>query len=224
MGHLRRPDFPAMIQRIERKNMDPANQNQNSDDNEAKKPENTGGEDWQSKFEGQRKVNRDLEKKLNEAYAKADKVDELEKQIAALQGKEAEYEAARKEQAVKDEALAAANQRILKAEVRAAASGKLTDPADALRYLDLSKFTVTADGGVDSQAIANSIGELLEQKPYLGKAEQSPSGANITPPSGTRDGDRHQGQLTRDDLKTMSPAEIVKAQQDGRLKDLLGAN
>ena len=71
----------------------------------------------------------------------------------------------RKEQAVKDEALAAANQRILKAEVRAAASGKLTDPADALRYLDLSKFTVTADGGVDTQAIADSIGELLEQKP-----------------------------------------------------------
>ena len=200
-----------MIQRIERKNMDPANQNQQTGDNESKKPENTGGEDWQSKFEGQRKVNRDLEKKLNEAYAKADKVDELEKQIAALQGKEAEYEAARKEQAVKDEALAAANQRILKAEVRAAASGKLADPADALRYLDLSKFTVTDDGSVDSQAIANSIGELLEQKPYLGKAEQAPSGANIT-------------QLTRDDLKTMSPAEIVKAQQDGRLKDLLGAN
>ena len=224
MGHLRRTDFPAMIQRIERKNMDPANQNQQTGDNESKKPENTGGEDWQSKFEGQRKVNRDLEKKLNEAYAKADKVDELEKQIAALQGKEAEYEAARKEQAVKDEALAAANQRILKAEVRAAASGKLADPADALRYLDLSKFTVTDDGSVDSQAIANSIGELLEQKPYLGKAEQAPSGANITPPSGTRDGDRHQGQLTRDDLKTMSPAEIVKAQQDGRLKDLLGAN
>lgn len=191
--------------------MDPANQNQQTGDNKAKKPENTGGEDWQSKFEGQRKVNRDLEKKLNEAYAKADKVDELEKQIAALQGKEAEYEAARKEQAVKDEALAAAN-------------GKLTDPADALRYLDLSKFTVTDDGGVDTQAIADSIGELLEQKPYLGKAEQAPSGANITPPSGTRDGDRHQGQLTRDDLKTMSPAEIVKAQQDGRLKDLLGAN
>ena len=129
-----------------------------------------------------------------------------------------------KKPAVKDEALAAANQRILKAEVRAAASGKLTDPADALRYLDLSKFTVTADGGVDTQAIADSIGELLEQKPYLGKAEQAPSGANITPPSGTRDGDRHQGQLTRDDLKTMSPAEIVKAQQDGRLNDLLGAN
>ena len=97
-----------MIQRIERKNMDPANQNQQTGGNEPKKPENTGGEDWQSKFEGQRKVNRDLEKKLNEAYAKADKVDELEKQIAALQGKEAEYEAARKEQAVKDEALAAA--------------------------------------------------------------------------------------------------------------------
>lgn len=127
-----------MIQRIERKNMDPANQNQQTGDNKSKKPENIGGEDWQSKFEGQRKVNRDLEKKLNEAYAKADKVDELEKQIAALQGKEAEYEAARKEQAVKDEALAAANQRILKAEVRAAASGKLTDPSDALRYLDLS--------------------------------------------------------------------------------------
>lgn len=213
-----------MIQRIERKNMDPANQNQNSDDNEAKKPENTGGEDWQSKFEGQRKVNRDLEKKLNEAYAKADKVDELEKQIAALQGKEAEYEAARKEQAVKDEALAAANQRILKAEVRAAASGKSpTRPTPCATSTCPSSPSRMTEAWT-AQAIANSIGELLEQKPYLGKAEQAPSGANITPPSGTRDGDRHQGQLTRDDLKTMSPAEIVKAQQDGRLKDLLGAN
>ena len=203
--------------------MDPANQNQQTGDNESKKPENTGGEDWQSKFEGQRKVNRDLEKKLNEAYAKADKVDELEKQIAALQGKEAEYEAARKEQAVKDEALAAANQRILKAEVRAAASGKLTDPADACATSTCPNSPVTADGGVDTQAIADSIGELLEQKPYLGKAEQAPSGANITPPSGTRDATAIRSAHPRRP-ENHEPAEIVKAQQDGRLNDLLGAN
>lgn len=65
------------------------------------------------------------------------------------------------------EATAAANTRILKAEVRAAAAGKLADPADALTLLDLSKFEVGDDGEVDGGEIADAIAELLARKPYL---------------------------------------------------------
>ncbi|WP_236024590.1 phage scaffolding protein [Bifidobacterium pluvialisilvae] len=180
--------------------------------------------DWQSKYEAQRKVNRDLERKLKEAYGKSDKVDALERQVAELQGKEAEYEAAKKEQSIKDEALQQANQRILKAEIRAAASGRLNDPSDALRYLDLSKFSVSDDGDVDTQAIGTALDGLVKEKPYLGKAGNPTGPQGIIPPSGTRDGDRGAGQLTRDDLKTMKPEAIVKAKSEGRLDDILGIN
>ncbi|PLS26032.1 hypothetical protein [Bifidobacterium parmae] len=200
-------------------------QDKTDEQDKPKEPATQPGTDWQSKFEGQRKVNRDLEAKLNEAYRKADKVDELEKQLAALQGKEAEYEAAKKEQSIKDEALRTANQRILKAEIRAAATGRMNDPADALRYLDLSQFTVGDDGDTDTQAITEALDGLLKDKPYLGKAEtNAPHGADIQPPSGTRDGDRHAGQLTRDDLRHMTPQQIVDAQRKGLLKDLLATD
>src|SRR5690554_2967488 len=60
---------------------------------------------------------------------------EAEAMRAKLEGKEAEHAAEIEKQKIKDEALAAANARILKAEIRAAAAGKLADPADALRFL-----------------------------------------------------------------------------------------
>ncbi|NCL75680.1 hypothetical protein [Rhodococcus sp. YH1] len=64
-------------------------------------------------------------------------------------------------------ALAKANARIVKAEVRAAAAGKLSDPADAFRFLDLDDFEVDDDGDVDQDEIAAAITDLLERKPYL---------------------------------------------------------
>ena len=200
-------------------------ENQNNPEGETLDGQETppdNGDDWQSKFEGQRKVNRDLEAKLDDARKRLDRMDEVEKQLAALQGKEAEYEKAKQLEQINAQAIAQANQRVLKAEVRAAASGKLNDPGDALRYLDLTAFEVNEDGEVDSTAIGAAIDQLLASKPYLGKAEMTPKGVSIKPPSGTRDGDDHQGQLTRDDLKNMTPQQIVEAQNKGRLNDLLG--
>lgn len=197
----------------------------NQNDDQQAPPDNDQQEtDWQSKFKGQQKVNRDLEHKLNEAYKKADRVDELEKQIAELQGKEAEYEAARKAQAVRDDALKAANTRILKAGIRAAASGRLQDPSDALQYLDLTKFEVSDDGEVNTDAITTSLDELLKAKPYLGKTKGAAGPLGIIPPSGTRDGDRNASQLTKDDISHMTPAQIEKARLDGRLKNLMAGN
>lgn len=76
------------------------------------------------------------------------------------------------------EALAKANARVLKAEVRAVAASKLNDPADASHFLDLADFTVGEDGEVDSAAIAKAIDRLIKEKPYLAKGGESrrPSG------------------------------------------------
>lgn len=69
------------------------------------------------------------------------------------------------------EATTKANARILRAEIKAAAAGKLADPADALRLLDLDDFDVDDDGETDAKAIAKAIDDLVKSKPYLaGKA------------------------------------------------------
>ncbi|MEH0426623.1 hypothetical protein QBB34_09870 [Streptomyces stelliscabiei] len=117
-------------------------------------------------------------------------------------------------------ATAAANTRIVKAEIRAAAAKKLADPRDALKFLDLEQFEVDADGEVDAEEIAEAIETLIKDKPYLAAA----TGRRF---QGSGDGGaaRKAGrpkQLTQRDLKNMTPDQIVKAQNDGRLDDLLG--
>lgn len=114
-----------------------------------------------------------------------------------------------------------ANKRIIRSEIRAAATGKLADPKDALTFLDLDKFEVDENGEVDSDEIADAIDELVQKKPYLAAATAKRF-------QGTGDGGaaRKAGkpkQLTENDLKTMTPEQIVKAQDEGRFDDLLGA-
>ena len=87
--------------------------------------------------------------------------------LAKAEGKEKEYAAEQERRKVEQEALSKANQRILKAEIRAQATAKLADPADALLYLDLSSFEVGDDGEVDAQAITAAIDNLIKSKPYL---------------------------------------------------------
>ena len=104
----------------------------------------------------------------NEAKAAAKQAaDDLAALRAQVEGREAEHKATLDAQRVKDEALSAANQRILKAEVRAQAASKLNDPKDALLYLDLSGFEVGEDGEVDGDAVASAIDKLITDKPYL---------------------------------------------------------
>lgn len=64
-------------------------------------------------------------------------------------------------------ALAKANSRIVRAEVKAAAATRLADPADALNFLDLDSFEVDDDGDVDQDEIAQAIADLIARKPYL---------------------------------------------------------
>ncbi len=92
---------------------------------------------------------------------------QLEALQAKIAGTEAEHAARLERERVQAEAVAKANERILRAEVRAAAAGKLNDPADALRYLDLSDLEVSADGETDAAAIAARLEDLIKSKPYL---------------------------------------------------------
>ncbi|OII64598.1 hypothetical protein BJP40_19860 [Streptomyces sp. CC53] len=118
------------------------------------------------------------------------------------------------------EALSKANARIIRAEVKAAAAGKLADPADAYRFLDLDQFEVDDDGNVDSDEVAEAIDDLIKSKPYLAAATAKRF-------QGTGDGGAARKasrpkQLTRADLKSMSPEAIDRAREDGRLDDLMG--
>lgn len=140
---------------------------------------------------------------------------------AAQEGREAEHKAELEAQKVREEALATANQRILKAEIRAQAAGKLADPADALNYLDLADFEVGEDGDVDSAAITQAIAELLDKKPYLAAQGQRFQGSGDQGPRN----EPRPTQLSRDDVDRLARegkhAEIAQAQADGRLADLL---
>ncbi|MEU3620610.1 hypothetical protein ABZ725_51500 [Streptomyces sp. NPDC006872] len=145
-----------------------------------------------------------------------DKRKQLEEQLAQKDGAD-EAETVRRK--AEQDALAKANTRILRAEVKAAAAGKLADPADAFKFLDLDQFEVDDDGNVDSEEVADAIDELVKSKPYLAAATAKRF-------QGTGDGGAARKasrpkQLTQQDLKTMTPEAIEKARIDGRLDDLM---
>lgn len=146
-----------------------------------------------------------------------DKRKELEDQLAQ-QGSADEAETVLRK--AEQTALAKANTRILRAEVKAAAAGRLADPADAYKFLDLDQFEVDDDGNVDSDEVADAIDDLIKSKPYLAAATAKRF-------QGTGDGGAARKasrpkQLTKQDLKTMTPEAIDQARIDGRLDDLMG--
>lgn len=146
---------------------------------------------------------------------------DIKKLIAAKEGDEPDLEAVRREAGA--EATKKANARILRSEIKAAAAGKLADPADALRLLDLDRFEVGDDGEVDEDEIADAIDELVKNKPYL--AVQDGKRFKGKADGGTRK-ESLPAQLTEADVKKLAAegkhAEIEKARGEGRLNQLLG--
>ena len=143
----------------------------------------------------------------------------LEAQLAEKDGADEAEQARRK---VEADAVTRANARILKAEIRAAAKGRLNDPKDALTFLDLSTFEVGEDGEIDTEEIEDAIDDLLKNKPYLAAAtakrfQGSGDGGAARKASRPK-------QLTKQDLKSMTAEQIVKAQDAGQLDDYLGSD
>lgn len=162
-----------------------------------------------AKWQSERDKARDLESKLAAASAKP--VDKEDADLATARQQAMD-------QAIQ-QAAAKANERILRSEVRAAATGKLANPALALKLLDLSEFEVDADGNVDAEEISTAIAELITKEPYLaaqGRKFQGDADA------GPRNGAKGQ-QISAEQVKTMTPEQIVEAQTKGLLDDYLAS-
>lgn len=68
-------------------------------------------------------------------------------------------------------------------------------------------------------AVETAVRDAVKERPSLKSNTAPPRSGNADMTSGGASGT---GQLTRADLKTMTPKAIEKARADGRLKDLLG--
>ncbi len=105
-------------------------------------------------------------KRLRAELEKAQQASMSEQEKAVALAKSAGY----------TEGLSAATERLRRAEVRAAASGLLADPSDAVHLLDLEKYTPDDDGDFDRKAIEADISALVKAKPYLGATPGNGSG------------------------------------------------
>lgn len=156
----------------------------------------------------------------DELKAKAGKLDELE----AANASELEKAVKRAEEA---EARASsstqrANALALRSAVVAEANRSGAIDADAVFAL-ISKDSVTVGDDGQVTGAEDAVKALLEAKPYL-VGTTAPAGTTGSADGGARSASAGTPQLTRDDLKTMTSAEIVTAKAEGRLAQLLGAD
>lgn len=143
---------------------------------------------------------------------------ELQKQLDQIRAEQERANKSPDEQAIdaakaeaRAEALEKANARILRSELKAAATGKLRDPSDALAFLDLSEFEVDDDGNVDADELADALDDLLTRKPHLAAQGGTASFDSA------RGKPKPRKKLSKADLEKMTPAEVTKAYREGRV-------
>jgi hypothetical protein len=176
--------------------------------------DDTLGEPGKKALEQERAARKAAEKEAKRAKDLQAELDRLREDQMSEQEKAVTQ--ARKEGAA--EALKEANERIARSEAKALATGKTRDPEVAVQLLgDLAEF-VTEDGDVDTDAMSEALDRLVEEKDYLAVGDRQPV-PDVD--QGAR-GTNGVSQLSRDQLKTMSPEQITQAESEGRLDKLLG--
>lgn len=168
--------------------------------------------DYRAKWEGQRKVARDLEAKLKQAR------DELAAREKFLPPEE--LERINREREAETQAREMFARKYVAAELRAAASGVLADPSDATVFINPADFVVGDDGDIDRDALAGAIQSLVTSKPHLAVRETPTPRVSGSADGGARDASRPR-QWTREDLRTHTPQEIEDARVQGLLDDVL---
>lgn len=154
----------------------------------------------------------------NEARRERDAaIEERDRLKAAAEGREAEWEAERKAREAADKRY---QERIFKSELKAIAATEGVKHPDILsRLIDPDKFPLDDEGNLDSGAITEAVKTAIATYDLaVQDGRRFPGSAD----AGVRK-DATPTQLTRDDLKTMTPDQISKAKAEGRLDDLLGA-
>ncbi|MFI1099791.1 hypothetical protein [Streptomyces melanogenes] len=117
--------------------------------------------------------------------ANAVKTAETARAAAEKRASEAEQEAARLRRsnaatkgtdldALRAEVRAEFTEALVRAELRAAAAGRLRDPADALALVDVAAL-VGEGGDIDTAAVAAAVDQLVTAKPYLAAESTDPA-------------------------------------------------
>ena len=108
------------------------------------------------------------------------------------------------------------HQRAIRDAAKAAAAGKWVKPEHATQLVDLTDLDPDAED-FESE-VTQRLDDYLAENPNLAVGDRQPvPGAD----QGARGGNGA-SQLTRDQLKNMTPDEITKAKAEGRLDKLLG--
>lgn len=157
----------------------------------------------------------------DELRAKAERLDEIE---AANQSEleKAQQRAEQAEQALEQIKVEMRSTRLRAAIEGAARDLGAVDASDVFALVDKDQVTVGDDGQVTGAVEA--VKALLEAKPHLVGNQTAPApapGSADGGPRGSSDRDRPR-QLTRADLSSMSPEQIVAAEEAGQLDDLMG--
>lgn len=133
-----------------------------------------------------------FKQRARDAEKTAKRVPELEAELAklredAMSDQEKALDAARTEalEQGRMSALSEINERLFKAEVKAASAGKvidtdlLSDPLVAQRILGFDDYPTTDGGDIDGEAISSALDKLLEAKPHLAaSATRKPGSAD----------------------------------------------
>lgn len=152
---------------------------------------------------------------FDELKAKADKFDELE-QASKTELEKAQERLAKLEREQADSLQALQDSRLRSAVVSEAAKRNVVDPDAALALIDRASLSFGEDGSPTN--VAEAMDELLTTKPYLVGGGRPTGSADL----GARGGGAvNAQQLTSDDLKKMTPEQIVKARKEGRLSDVM---
>lgn len=159
-----------------------------------------------ARYKAERDARKELERKLAEVVKKS-----------ADDGDKPDLEEIRR-QAAEEARAEMLRERVLD-KIEARAGRRFVDAEDAaallLRGRDVDDFI---DGGkVDMDAIAEALEELGESKPWL--LATKGSGGSFDSGRGKKP---DKAQLTREDLKGMTHAQIEKARREGRLDRLMG--
>lgn len=160
-------------------------------------PPNGGETDWKAEA-------RKWEKLAKGNKNAAEELEKLRKQSMTEQEKAvAEAKAAGAGEAAKTY-----GSRLAAAELKAAAASKGVDLSSIGDLIDASRF-VGEDGEVDTAAITKAVDKL--SKSFAGPKRNG----------GDFNGGNGAGQITREQLNSMSPADIDKALADGKLSHLM---
>lgn len=122
--------------------------------------EPTLGDEGKKAIKAERDARRAAERALKDVRAELDtlKQSQMSDQEKAILAAKAE---------ARTEALAEANRRVVAAEVKAAAVGKVVNPTLAVKLVDTTAITVADDGSVDQAAVNDALDQLLTDYPEL---------------------------------------------------------